>query len=253
MRCRNPSTGRDKRALLFDTGPGVYGIRAIIRSFTSLPLIVIPSHLHFDHVGNLNEFDNVRLLDTSALRAQANHGVFTERPSQYMLRHSFRFRVSGWVRDGAAIDLGSRTVRVVATPGHTPDSVSVIDEPATRRIFTGDLISRLTLVNVPGSDIHALSASLHKLLALTPAGTRAYEAHFDEPIGYSQLVRLAADTAAMAAGRGTWRRGCLGRIPTRQYEVDGFIFLLPTKPGALMEPFGAATERLEWLAASCGR
>src|SRR6266404_5191440 len=70
-----------KRALLFDTGPGIYGIRKVVESMTMLPLVVIPSHLHFDHVGNLNEFDTVELLDARALRAQGHNGYFTESAS----------------------------------------------------------------------------------------------------------------------------------------------------------------------------
>ena len=57
-----------RQALLFDTGPGIYSIRAVVQSITSLPVLVIPTHLHFDHVGDLQEFDDVRLLDTPALR-----------------------------------------------------------------------------------------------------------------------------------------------------------------------------------------
>src|SRR5260370_29667298 len=45
-----------RQALLFDTGPGLYSIRRVVASLTSLPLLVIPSHLHFDHVGDVHEF-----------------------------------------------------------------------------------------------------------------------------------------------------------------------------------------------------
>src|SRR5947207_8994828 len=45
-----------RRALLFDTGPGIYSIGAEVRRLTSLPVIAIPTHLHFDHVGDLAEF-----------------------------------------------------------------------------------------------------------------------------------------------------------------------------------------------------
>jgi glyoxylase-like metal-dependent hydrolase (beta-lactamase superfamily II) len=41
-----------RRALLFDTGPGIYSIRAEVERLTSLPVIAIPTHLHFDHVGD---------------------------------------------------------------------------------------------------------------------------------------------------------------------------------------------------------
>ena len=239
-----------KRALLFDSGPGLYDLRALVESLTSLPVIVIPSHLHFDHVGNLHEFDDVRLLDTPALRAQTVNGVLREDPQQFLLTHPIRFKVHGWVADGSWIDLGNRKVRVLATPGHTPDSVTVIDAPRTHRMFTGDLISRLTLVNVPGSDVHAMAASLQRLLQLAPTAN-AYEAHDVRPIEHAMLLKLARDVSMIDAGQGKWVPGCLGVVPTHQYDAEGFMLLLPAAPGQLMRPLGSATETTDWLARSC--
>jgi NitT/TauT family transport system substrate-binding protein len=79
-----------QRALLFDTGPGIYSIRAAVQALTSLPVIVIPSHLHFDHVGDLEEFADVRLLDTPRLRAQVRGGYFVETPDEYQVRGSIK-------------------------------------------------------------------------------------------------------------------------------------------------------------------
>jgi glyoxylase-like metal-dependent hydrolase (beta-lactamase superfamily II) len=89
-----------RSALLFDTGPGIYSIRAEVQRLTSLPVIVIPSHLHFDHVGDLEEFTDVRLLDTPALRAQVRGGYFVETTPQYQLRGSIKYRV----RAGSRMD-----------------------------------------------------------------------------------------------------------------------------------------------------
>jgi glyoxylase-like metal-dependent hydrolase (beta-lactamase superfamily II) len=241
-----------RRALLFDTGPGIYGIREVVRSLTRLPVVVIPSHLHFDHVGDLREFDDVRLLDTAALRAQAHGGYFTEESPQYMLRGTERFRVNGWVKDGARIDLGHRSVRVFGTPGHTPDSVSVLEEPGRRRMFTGDLVNRLvTLCDVPGSDIHALAASLHRLLAMAPAGSLAYEAHAEVPLQAEELLRLDAGLPLIAAGTAASVPSCLGGLPMRRFEIGEFAILLPAEGGRLMKPLGSATETLDWLAGAC--
>jgi glyoxylase-like metal-dependent hydrolase (beta-lactamase superfamily II) len=235
-----------RRALLFDTGPGIYSIRAVVGGLTSLPVVAIPSHLHFDHVGDLEEFADVRLLDTPAFRAQVRDGYFVEPPSQYMLRNSFKYRVHGWIKDGQAIDLGGRTVRLLSTPGHTPDSVSLIDGDGSR-LFTGDIVNRIiTLVDVPGSDITAMAASLHRLLGAGHAGTVAYEAHAEAPISWVEMQQLADGVAAIAAGNATSSPSCLGGTPTRRFTVGVFPFVLPVPGGPTLPPLGSVTETVDW-------
>src|ERR1700730_16418083 len=163
-----------RRALLFDTGPGIYSIRAAVQGLTSLPVVAIPTHLHFDHVGDLEEFSDVRLLDTPALRAQVRDGYFMETADQYQVRGSIKYRVQGWIKDGDTVDLGGRSVRLLSTPGHTPDAVSLVDTEHGH-LFTGDLVNReITLCAVPGSDVKAMAGSLRRLLKEGRTGSVAY-------------------------------------------------------------------------------
>jgi glyoxylase-like metal-dependent hydrolase (beta-lactamase superfamily II) len=240
-----------QQALLFDTGPGIYSIKAVVRSITTLPVLVIPSHLHLDHIGDLREFDDVRLLDTPALRAQVHDGYFVEPPEQSLLRTSKPYRVNGWIADGQTIELGGRAIQLLSTPGHTPDSVSLIDA-SHKRMFTGDIVNRMvTLVDVPGSDVNAMAASLRRLLQVGPAGAPAYEAHAERPIQPAELKMLAAGVAEIAAGHATSKPMCEGNVPMLRYDVGSFPFVLPTASGATLPPFGSMSETLDWLAPAC--
>jgi glyoxylase-like metal-dependent hydrolase (beta-lactamase superfamily II) len=48
-----------QQALLFDTGMGMYDIRAVATSLTHLPIEVLNSHTHHDHVGENWRFAKV--------------------------------------------------------------------------------------------------------------------------------------------------------------------------------------------------
>ncbi len=48
-----------KMALLFDTGMGISDIRKVTGELTQLPIVVLNSHTHNDHVGGNWQFDTV--------------------------------------------------------------------------------------------------------------------------------------------------------------------------------------------------
>jgi glyoxylase-like metal-dependent hydrolase (beta-lactamase superfamily II) len=55
--------GKEK-ALLFDTGMGISDIRKLTAELTKLPIIVLNSHTHDDHVGGNWQFDTIYSMDT---------------------------------------------------------------------------------------------------------------------------------------------------------------------------------------------
>src|SRR5271165_6939311 len=62
--------GGDK-ALLFDTGMGISNIQAVVAGLTRLPVSVVNSHTHNDHVGDNWRFSDVYGMDTDFTRANA--------------------------------------------------------------------------------------------------------------------------------------------------------------------------------------
>ena len=58
----------ERKALLIDAGATAkHDIAAVVNALTAKPVAVLPTHLHFDHLGGLARFDEVWLPDTSTL------------------------------------------------------------------------------------------------------------------------------------------------------------------------------------------
>ncbi len=239
------------QGVLFDTGPGLYSIRLEVKKLTSLPLLVIPSHLHFDHVGRIQEFSTVGLMDLPELRHQTQGDVLNETTDQYLLTSRHAFKVSRWLRDGEVLDLGGRQLTVINTPGHTPESIALL-EPARHQMFTGDLVNRIvTLCDVPGSDIRQTAQSLHRLMKVMPVGSVAHEAHAEKPISWAELSELGRGARAIADGNLGSKAMCLGGQPMRRFDVGAFAFVLPASPSEPLRPLASATQTLDWLGATC--
>lgn len=172
--------GRE-RALMFDTGPGVRNIAEVAASLTKLPLTAMPSHMHYDHTGNLHRFDVLAMPDLPMLRQFEKDGKLHE-PVEYFrgFRENIPWRpvtVSQWWPIGHIIDLGGVKLKIMHTPGHSPDSVSLFD--AERKLlFAADFVylGRLYGQTV-GAFLPDYLATCERLLAELPLGTRIFGAH----------------------------------------------------------------------------
>src|SRR6516225_30887 len=129
-----------KQALLFDIGMGIGNIKAVVARLTSRPVVVLNSHTHDDHVGGNWQFAFIFGMDTAFTRANAKGSQSDAQaeigkdqicdtlpknfdPTKYTTKP---WKISLFVHDGFKVSLGERTVEIIATPGHTPDSISLI-------------------------------------------------------------------------------------------------------------------------------
>jgi hydroxyacylglutathione hydrolase len=169
------------RAVLFDSGSGTRDISAVVGRLTQLPVTVIVSHLHFDHLGGIGPFAKVAMIDLPETRADVSGSVFRAGRYEYMGfvdgRAAPPVRVSEWLSPGAIMDLGGRSLEVLSTPGHTPSSVALLDA-TTNRLFIGDFIYPTTLYAfLPGASLSAYQATARMLLEKLPPATVLWTAH----------------------------------------------------------------------------
>lgn len=171
----------DERAILFDTGPGVRDIKPVVEHLTKLPVVVTQSHLHFDHVGNHDKFKTIAAPDLAYLQDQQTEGGLPLTHKQHL---GFiediatpSLKVTQWWLPGSKIDLGDRTLEVMHAPGHTPDSMVLLDREHNL-LFTGDFIYPGPLFAIlPGSDLKDYLATSQRLIEVTKVDTRLLTAH----------------------------------------------------------------------------
>lgn len=226
-----------EQALLFDTGMGIGRIRAVVRELTPLPLTVLNSHTHYDHIGGNAEFDRILAMDTDFTRGHAAglaHSVvqgevtadaFCRPPpagfdtAAYAIRP---FAISQAIGEGHRIDLGSRTLQVLHVPGHTPDAVALLDSTAGY-LWTGDSFYEAPIwLWFPETDWMAYERSVERFALLVPGLRRVFGAHNTPGTEPVQLLRLKEAVAAIKAGTARWEDRPDGLV---EYSFTGFSVL----------------------------
>jgi glyoxylase-like metal-dependent hydrolase (beta-lactamase superfamily II) len=230
------------RAVLFDSGLGVAPIGPVVKRITGLPVTVINSHTHFDHVGGNAEFVDVRNLDTpyslasargevsESLREYASETLAEDRvcgalPAGVTSRDYAipTWRVAAHVREGEVIDLGDRRVEVLGTPGHTPDSLSLLDR-ANGLLFTGDTYySGEIYLWTPETDLAAYTVSIEKLARLEPGLKKILPAHGPPVAEPVRLLELQQALRGIQAGTARFEPADEGR---RLFRFENFSILM---------------------------
>lgn len=142
----------NERAMLVDTLQGIGDLKSVTDQLTDLPIIVMNTHSHYDHVSSNFQYDTIYGLNNpytannakGKTNAEVSGGMTPEtiwknlpRTFSFELYESRSFEIDHFVEDGDIIDLGDREIEVAFIPGHTPDSVILVDKK-NRMMATGD-------------------------------------------------------------------------------------------------------------------
>jgi glyoxylase-like metal-dependent hydrolase (beta-lactamase superfamily II) len=225
-----------RKAVLFDTGMGISNIKAVAEELTKLPISVLNSHTHNDHVGDNWRFRDIYGRDMPFTRKNAR-GSRSDAQAELAPgelcgalpagfdRAAYRtraFHISHWLHDGEKISLGGRVLQVVATPGHTPDSISLLDE-SNGLLFTGDMYyPGLIYLYRPETDLDAYTASIRKMAALAPRLHLLLPAHNVPVADPRDLDRVLKAMEQVRSGK-------IKPVPHGHnwvYEFEGFSFLM---------------------------
>ena len=156
MKVRSYLVVGSERALLIDSGLGVCDIKAVVDDLTDLPVTVVTTHSHWDHIGGHALFEEVMVhkldagwltggfpLGTDHIREMLMKGLLAEPyrffdPLDYICPTVANPHI---LKDGDRISDGTHSLLVIHTPGHSPGGISLFDE-RDGLLFTGDTIYR---------------------------------------------------------------------------------------------------------------
>ncbi|MCB0334801.1 MAG: MBL fold metallo-hydrolase [Bdellovibrionales bacterium] len=148
-----------ERAALVDTGIGIDDISAVVSGLTDLPITVITTHCHWDHIGGHQYYSEIAvhaddrdwMENGIPLSLQEMRGMLMQEPFSKPPPDSFV--IEDWVpftgkptivlKDEDKIDLGERKIKILHTPGHAPGHICILDE-TNGYLLTGDLVYRGT-------------------------------------------------------------------------------------------------------------
>ena len=207
--------GRDKD-LLVDTGVGVSSLAAEIADLIDKPLTAVATHIHYDHVGCLHEFDErlmhaveaPRMIDyrefyslkasdfppgflTDYLRDPAfDDFLINAVPDESFSVDSFRIQSTTptrTVEEGDVVDLGNRHFEIMHLPGHSPGSIGLYEQ-ASEMLFSGDAIyDGVLLDDLEDSSIPDYLVTMRRLRALP---VRVVHGGHEPSFGSERLIEL---------------------------------------------------------------
>jgi glyoxylase-like metal-dependent hydrolase (beta-lactamase superfamily II) len=170
-----------QNAALIDTGCGIGNLRKAVKEVTDKPVIVINTHTHLDHIGSNRQFDEIAMFDHPLSHRVAEKGVSNQIMQTDILAEALvikpwprgfdpsgfalpPFKVSRWLKDGDRIDLGSRDLEVIHTPGEAADHICLLDR-ADRILFCGDILLHGPVwTHLEGGSLKDLITSYQRLM-----------------------------------------------------------------------------------------
>lgn len=217
LRCNIWHVGGRDRDLLVDTGLGLASLRDEIEDLLGHPLIAVATHVHYDHVGGLREFQDRRIhrLEQAqmadyreiqwlrreefpepvrAMLAELGYPLDDEllidalpEPGFDPARYAIQSAQAAALDEGDVLDLGERHFEVLHLPGHTPGSIGLW-EATSGTLFSGDAVYDGPLLDaLPESDLVAYVATMKRLRELP---VRVVHGGHEPSFGRERLIEL---------------------------------------------------------------
>ena len=214
----------EQRAILFDTGSGTRDIAFVADKVTKKPMTAIASHVHYDHIGSHASFKHVAMVDLPETRGATDENWYSPPMSKSLRPFTDGFHVTEWWKPGDVIDIGGRKIEIVHIPGHSSDSIALVERERGYAWVGDHLYGGTLLANLPGSDLELYLQSTRKLLNDYPEIKTVFGAHEPGRLSRDSLVALESALTSIlerrAAGSRVWWLGWLvSRYPFENFSI----------------------------------
>lgn len=191
-----------ERAVLIDTGLGVSNIKGVVDSLTSLPLLVVTTHIHWDHIGGHRYFGDYAVYENEAawlsekfpIPLQVVKSNLMLKPCEFPDDFSpddysiFSGTPTKILHDGDKIDLGNRILEVIHTPGHSPGHCCFYERDRGW-LYSGDLIYKGCLYAFyPTTDPLLFMRSVERVKKLRPKKILPAHHQLDIPVSLADEI-----------------------------------------------------------------
>lgn len=186
------------QGILIDTGMGAIPLYDICRELTHLPITVLLTHGHVDHIGGTNQFKDVFLHKEDWNTYQLHSGDLRKQFSDIDLP-PVKERVS-FMQDGNVFNLGERTVQIIHTPGHSLGSVCILDQER-KWLFTGDTCCKahVLLQMDYSASLETYSKTMKNLLSRSEEYNLTWPGHHEKPVEIDVLKQFLEATEGILA------------------------------------------------------
>lgn len=227
------------RALLIDTGFGLGNLTAIVHELTPLLLTVVMTHGHQDHTTGATHFGQAAIHPNDMVMLPEDAIAARRRTVERFFKESVvpdGFDAEVWVHapkaaftplaEDTVFDLGGRTVQIIATPGHTPGSICLLDE--TGLLFTGDTVvdAPILMYLAQSLTLRTYTDSLAKLLTFQNRITTLMPGHGAQPILPGRLSDLHTGAEAILSGKvvGTLEQSFMGPATCARFATCAICY-----------------------------
>jgi hydroxyacylglutathione hydrolase len=168
-----------REGVIIDPGADAKQILKAVENAQVTVKYIINTHGHVDHVG-ANE--DVRQATGAPILIHEADGEMCKKPHASLAAFVGKLKLAEpdrLLKEGDTITVGTLTVKVIETPGHTKGSVTLVVDG---KLFTGDTLfsGSIGRTDLPGGSYEQIIASIKEKLLIYPDETVAYPGHGPE-------------------------------------------------------------------------